>query len=222
MKAASEHGFVQPQIVPVPDEFGPEMPRVIFSSQAGYTQLLISQISVTFIANYSEDWASDPERCLSYLSSKVDLLFDIARVGWRKTAGPSFAGITTVLRIPAPNRNLSVEMMLPFFAESMNFSDIAGEVSCRWSRASDDHFFNNISVQTFINVDEGRVSFKNGLPVITDDVIDSCGVEISGDFNDRLAFNSHPEYSTDAACVREMLTKGYVSAQDALRTIRKG
>lgn len=38
--------YFQPQIVPVPDEIEPAMPRIIFGSEHGYSQIIFSQISV--------------------------------------------------------------------------------------------------------------------------------------------------------------------------------
>lgn len=222
VKAASEHGFVQPQIVPVPDEFGPEMPRLIFESRGGHTQLLVSQLGVTFNAQYSEDWARDPQRCLVFMAAKVDLLFEIARAGWRTTRGPSFSAIATTIRVPTVSRAASVEMLRQLFSDVAGLGDAAGEVSCRWSRSREERFFDNVAAQTFITVDESLVQFKNGLPMITDAVISDCGVEIAGDFNDRLAFNSSTDYVSDPAGVKAMLTRGYESAQDALRAIGKG
>lgn len=221
IKAESIGGFAQPQLIPVPDELDPEIPRVVFTSKGGHTQVMVSQVSVTFNANYSPDWAQNPEGCRDYLLSKVDLLFKIVSIGWRGGA-PNFAGISTAFRIPADTREQSVSMLAQVFRDSGRFGDSATELSCRWSLSEGQQFFNNVALQTFITLDEQYLMQVDGVPRINADTINSCGVEVLSDFNDRLAFNERPQYSTNTETVKEMLAAGYKSAREAVETLRQG
>lgn len=221
IKAQSIGGFAQPQLIPVPDELDPGIPRVVFTSQGGHTQVVVSQVSVTFNANYSPDWAQDPAKCRDYLLSKIDLLFKIVAAGWRG-AQPHFAGVSTVFRIPAATREQSVAMLSHMFCDSQKFAGKATELSCRWSLSERGQFFSNVSLQTFINLNEQYLAEVEGVPRINDQTIESCGVEIASDFNDRLAFNELAQYSTTTDTVKEMLVEGFKAAHDAVETLRQG
>lgn len=222
IKSESLGGFAQPQLIPVPDELDAEIPRVVFTSQAGHTQVVVSQVSVTFNANYSPDWQGDPDKCRDYLLSKVDLLFKIAAAGWRHAKSPHFGGVTTVFRIPAANRAESVALLAPVFRDMQTLSKSANELSCRWSLDESEQFFNNIALQTFIALDDQLLSATDGIPRINDSTITACGVEIIGDYNDRLAFNGREHYSTNAETVKGMLSSGFEAAKNAVETIRQG
>lgn len=221
IKQHSLGGFAQPQLIPVPDELDAEIPRVVFTSQGGHTQVVVSQVSVTFNANYSPDWAEDSDRCREYLLSKVDLLFSIASAGWRNSS-PHFAGVTTVFRIPADSRRDSVALLAPVFADRQLLTTRANELSCRWSLDEQDRFFNNVALQTFITLNEQSLNSTDVIPRINEDTIGACGVEIVSDYNDRLAFNVRPQYSTNATTVKEMLAAGYEAARNAVETLRQG
>lgn len=222
VKESSVLGFAQPQMFPIPDEMEPEIPRVMFSSKGGHSQLLVSQISITFNVTYSDDWAQDHDRCLRYLLSKVDLLFAIARAGWKHFPGPSFSGVTTVFRVPADSQKSAVAMAAPFFANSEALVASANELSFRRSLTADNQFFDNLAIQTFVGVDESRLVTFNGIPKMCSDVLEACGVEISSDYNDRYAFNERDEYVSSAETLSKMLGAGFASALKAVGTIRQG
>ena len=222
VKAYSEDGFAQPQVFPIPDEMEPEIPRVMFNSKGGHSQLMVSQISITFNVTYSPDWAVDHNKCLAYLQSKIGLLFAIAQAGWKQSPKPSFTGVTTVFRVGAENQRAAIAMAAPFFAKSRELTESANELSARWSISVGDQFFSNLAMQTFVVIDESRMSLWNGLPRMRRDDLAACGVEISSDYNDRLAFNERDEYVSSAEILNNMLVAGYNAAREAVSTIRQG
>ena len=113
-------------------------------------------------------------------------------------------------------------MLSRIFSDSGKFAGSATELSCRWSLSEEQRFFNNVALQTFITLDEQYLMQVDGVPRINAETINSCGVEILTDFNDRLAFNEQVKYSTNRETVKEMLAAGYKSAVEALETLRQG
>ncbi|WP_349984442.1 hypothetical protein ABRP17_016675 [Stenotrophomonas sp. WHRI 8082] len=222
VKASSVDGFAQPQMFPFPDELEPEIPRVVFTSKGGHSQLMVSQISITFNVTYSDDWAADHEKCLNYLASKVRLLFDIARAGWKSFPGPSFTGVTTVFRAGADSQKAAVAMAAQFFANREELIASANELSCRRSLSVGDHFFNNLALQTFAGFDQSLLVALNGIPKMRSDSLTACGVEVSCDYNDRLAFNERDDYVSSESTLSGMLAAGFQSALEAVGTIRQG
>jgi len=45
--------YFQPHIVPVPDDLDPEVPRMLFGSEHGFSQIIVSQISLVLNVTYS-------------------------------------------------------------------------------------------------------------------------------------------------------------------------
>ena len=51
--------YKQPMVIAVPDEVDPEIPRLMFGSRHGFSQLILSQVGLTLHVTYSPDWQVD-------------------------------------------------------------------------------------------------------------------------------------------------------------------
>jgi hypothetical protein len=65
--------YGQPQTIPVPDELDPNLPRVMFQSLGGHSQVAISQVSVSLNVTYDQEWMTDELKRDSYLRERVPL-----------------------------------------------------------------------------------------------------------------------------------------------------
>jgi hypothetical protein len=220
VKDESEGRFAQPQVVPVPDELDPSVPRLIFVSKAGFSQLLISQVSVNFNVSYSPDWGLDPGKCEDYLRSKVDFLFKLAEAGWDFAQKPLFVGVTTNFRVPAADQADSVARLAQLFVESAMLAENANELSYRCSLSLEDHFYSNISVSTQVSLKAQAAAGFDGIPRFSPDTIEGYGIEVVGDYNDRLAYNFDENYRSSRETVDRMIGLGCRSAIDAVGKIR--
>lgn len=54
--------YGQPQVISVPDELDSEIPRIIFGSRHGFSQVIVSQINMTLNVTYSPDWQTRAHR----------------------------------------------------------------------------------------------------------------------------------------------------------------
>ncbi|WP_372183131.1 hypothetical protein [Xanthomonas axonopodis] len=221
VRGSSIGGYGQPQMVPLPDDIEPEMPRVIFTSQAGHTQLLLSQLALTLSVSYSEDWAGDFEKCKHHLLSKVSFLFAIGNIGWKDQA-PLFCGVNTACRIAAESSGHAVQMVAPSFTRSAELLSSANELSYRWSLDVDERFYNNTSVECVTQLKDGGQLASDAIPRFNRDTIQAYSVDVSVDYNDRLAFNSLQDYRSNADTVREMIEAGLIEARKAVSSIEQG
>lgn len=221
VRSRSESGYSQPQILPVPDELDPEIPRMIFSSRAGHSQILVSQLAITFNANYSADWAAEPDKCLNYLLSKIEMLFKIAHVGWEGSQ-PRFSGVVTTFQIGTNTASEAVGVIAPSFAESEKLIKEAGEVSYRWSLASDNRYYNNISVSTLVKLRGTIQGSVDSIPKFNEKTVAGYGVEVNGDFNDRLAYNMQDAYVSDETIARSLATTGFQKTCEVVASLLKG
>ena len=209
VKKHSVGGYAQPQVLPVPDELGPEIPRMIFSSRGGHSQILVSQVGLNFTANYSPDWATDPKRCLDYLLSKVDMLFEIAAAGWEDSPLPAFTGVTTACWIKTNSVAESIRLIAPKFCEANSLVDDANELSYRWSLNVDGKFYDNIAVSTGTQLKAGPSTIVDSIPRFNEKTIEGYGLEIVGDYNDRLAYNNQITFASDATNAKQMIKTSF-------------
>ncbi len=218
VKGYSDGGYSQPQVVPVPDELDAEIPRVIFSSKGGHTQLLVSQVGVLINIEYSPDWAVDFQKCLAHAQGKVELLFELAAAGWKRSP-PLFAGVTTQSRFVTGSQSEAVAFVAPSFVECERLTKTANELSYRWSLDVDGRFYNNISVGSVQKVSDLASAASGNIPRFNPATIEHYAVDVSNDYNDRLAYNTSEQYTTDAGTVREMILAGWTELTEALKAI---
>lgn len=218
VRGYSEGGYSQPQVIPVPDELDPEIPRMILSSRAGYSQILISQLAITFNANYSPDWAADYPKCLEYLLSKIEMLFKIAQAGW-EGAQPRFSGVVTTFQIRTESASEAIRVIAPSFTESERLLKEAGEASYRWSLAVDEQHYNNISVSTLMRLRGVLQGTVDSIPRFNEKTVEGYGVEISGDFNDRLAYNLQDSYESSEDTARHLATTGFNKTSEVVASL---
>lgn len=220
VRTYTEGGYSLPQIVPVPDELDPEIPRMIFSARSGYTQILVSQLSINFNANYSPDWASNPNKCLEYLLSKIDMLFKIAEVGWEGVA-PKFSGVTTGFQINAASASEATRIVAPSFADSERLRRDANEASYRWSLGIDEQYYNNISVATMVKLRNALSGSVDSIPRFNEKTVEGYGVEILGDYNDRMAYNMRENYESSEETLRLMTKAGFDTTSEVVASLLK-
>lgn len=218
VRGYSEGGYSQPQVLPVPDELDPEIPRMIFSSRAGHSQILVSQLAISFNANYSSDWALDPEKCLNYLLSKIEMLFKIAQVGW-DGAQPRFSGVVTTFHIDTADAAEAVGVIAPSFTDSARLLREAGEASYRWSLAVDEEHYKNISVSTLVKLRATLQGTVDSIPKFNSKTVQGYGVEVQGDLNDRLAYNLRDGYESSEDTARRLATTGYDTTREVVASL---
>jgi hypothetical protein len=186
--------YFQPQIFPVPDDLDPEVPRMIFGSKHGFSQIIVSQISFALNVNYSPDWQTDREKRKDYLIRRIPTLFQL--LGISGISDPCFCGLTTQFRLVG--KDVSDEDIIVHLArlylkdESVqNYHDL----QIKKTEVLEDKFFSNVTVKNYRSW-----KFQGTIPGIlrlarTD--ANERGIEIIVDFNDRYIFNENNSYYTN-------------------------
>jgi len=104
-----EGHYQQPMLIPVPDEMDPEIPRLIFGSRHGFSQIVFSQIGLSLNVDYSPDWQLDVSKGRQYLLERAPVLFDLLSI--LDNIKPFFSGLTTKIRLPVKDaRQMSQAM----------------------------------------------------------------------------------------------------------------
>lgn len=185
LNAGCPGGYNPPQLVPMPDEFSPDVPRIIFNSVNGYSTISVSQTSMALSVNYSEDWQADRVRCVQYLKRRVHVVFDMLS---KIEVAAIFAGVGTGLRSLSDSNNdqETISAIRGLLSPEFETQD-PNEILIRVSNSLSGRYFSNLTVtnttqwhpEDFLS---GRFSRDRRLAV---------GIEITGDFNNRLAYNEN-------------------------------
>lgn len=191
---ALEGHYFQPQIFPVPDDLDPEVPRIIFGSKHGFSQIIISQISFALNVNYSPDWQTDSEKRKAYLIDRIPILFQLLKISDIST--PYFCGLTTQFRLPG--REISEQDIITHLGQLYLKDELVQDyhdLQIKKTEIFDNRFFSNVTIKNYRSWK--LESATPGILRLTRDEANERGIEIIVDFNDRYAFNEGKAYHTD-------------------------
>jgi len=183
--------YFQPHIVPVPDDLDPEVPRMLFGSEHGFSQIIVSQVTLVLNVTYSPDWQIDISKGRQYLFERVPILFELLDI--LKGEKPHFCGLSTRVHLSTKTEDKEIIEHLEklFLKNSMNS---IYDVQLKITNVLSQRFFSNITVQNYRSWKlEGP---RQGVLRFPQNEVSDHGIEISGDFNDRYAFNEKNEYYT--------------------------
>jgi len=200
--------YSQPQVISVPDELDPEVPRLIFGSRHGFSQIVISQINIGLTVSYSPDWQTDIEKGRNYVSERVKVLYELLDIvdGIR----PYFSGLMTQARVvsTANDKEILEHLSNLCFKDRLDDwkADSTHDLLLKVTTIQSDRFFSNLTVQNYRawKVEEPQT----GIQRFSRAQASERGVEITGDFNDRYAFNEEDNYFSEPAVAEKVISGG--------------
>jgi hypothetical protein len=196
--------YFQPQVVPVPDELDPEIPRIIFGSEHGYSQIIISQVSIVLNVFYSEEWQSDIAKGNNYLDERVAVIFGLLDL--LEGTLPYFCGLSSKVQIASDSSDKDIISHLArIFLKNEDISDIY-DLQIKHAKVEANQFFSNITLCNYRTwkIGDGQqdiLRLPNGQAF-------EKGIEIIGDFNDRYIFNENNEYRSNIEVAHTIIEKG--------------
>lgn len=208
--------YAPPQVIPVPDELDPEVPRILFTSLHGFSQIAVSQISCTLSVRYSPDYQTDSELRRQYLLERVATLHEVLDA--LGGVAPHFTGMTTRVRIAA---EASDEAVVGYLAGLLLKDDAARrshDVQVKVVHVIEGRFFDNVTIQNYRSW--SIQDLPPGVPALPDATAMERGVEVIGDLNDRYAYNQTPGYSSSRETAQQVLSLGFQRMEDAVARLK--
>ena len=216
LKEKFKDHYGQPQVISLPDELDPEMPRLIFGSLHGFSQIIVTQIGMTLNVAYSPDWQADISKGKIYMLERTQVLFCLHEI--LKTIPIYFSGFITRVRIQTSlgEKDL-IEHLKNFFSTNPTKGELY-DINVKHTEVIKGRFFNNISIQ---NYRSGEISNKSqSVPRFATNKATERGMEILGDFNDRYMFNKKEEYISDSKIAGQIIDEGYYQIENTIKEIR--
>ena len=207
--------YFQPQIVPVPDDMDPEVPRIIFGSEHGFSQIIISQISIVLNASYSPDWQIDISKGRKYLLDRIPMTFKLLTLlGGIKSY---FCGLTTRVKLASAQGDEKIldRLAETFFKERQREIN---EVQIKTTQVVENRFYSNITIQNYRlwKYEEPL----QGIKPLPQAQAAERGIQITGDFNDRFSFNENADYFSSTDSAKEIIEKGLSEMEKAINKIK--
>ncbi len=203
--------YSQPQVIPVPDDMDAQIPRLVFTSTHGFSQIVISQVNAALKATYSPEWQKDIKKGENYLLERIDDLVSIT-----KNYEPLYFGLTTVARIPfSLNDGEIIAMLNKGYSAFSNLNDFH-DFHIKYTRHLEDRFFNNMTIKNY----RFWKQEQNGPGSLSVESATDRGIEIVNDFNNRYAYNEQKDYSFDISEINVIIEKGLESIQQEIQKIK--
>ena len=183
-----------PQVMPIPDDFAAEAPRIVLRSHGGHSQISFSQISMDFTVNFDGEYADSFETTKEYIKQRIDVLKGVLRnIGIEKYY---FFGLTYNVELEGGYSN-SLEHIKKLLGGNVAEQHNLYEASQRIALVEDEKFFVNQQIGTFRQYQSNGISIPNLLE-FTNSKLVSEGVSVTVDVNNRYAFlNSGNSFGLD-------------------------
>lgn len=212
--------YGQPQVVNIPDELDAEAPRAIFISGHGYSQIIVSQVSITLNVNYSRDeWQTNSDLREPYLLERAGIVFDL--VGLIKPGGktlpPSFCGFTTTIQIPSAANDVETTGLLSSLLGVKDDISVIYDINRRIARVVAKKYFSNITIENYRTWEVTRPA-QEIIKLPREKAVER-GIRIIGDYNDRYAFQERKTYSTSKSEMFKVIQQGRDAVIQAVKGI---
>lgn len=211
-------GYSQPQIIPVPDDLDPQIPRMIFGSEHGFSQIVVSQINIALNVSYSPDWQTNVENCKAYLVERVPVIFGLIDI--LENSQVHFSGLSTNARLTSQESDNSILAHIARkFLLNHDVSSIH-DLQFKQTKVISDRFFSNLTVRNY------RVwaipESVAPVPHLPRNQVAERGIEIIGDFNDRFAYNEDRDFQTNPKVALDIIQNGLDEATRMISEVTSG
>jgi hypothetical protein len=185
--------YHQPQIVPVPDELDPDVPRMIFGSKHGYSQLVVTQNKLSLNVRFSQDeWQSDITKGDQYLNERVSLLFAMVQI--IGDIEPYYSGCSVNVLTRSDSEDDVYEVLSRFDIMNSRSERELNDVNVKNAYIVDNKYYSNLSLKNYRTWQLNKGG--DSTPSLPRDAASDCGLEIINDFNDRYSYNEDSSYRT--------------------------
>jgi len=191
----NEH-FFDFNIISVPANIDPAIPRLTAVSSSNHSQVDISLINARLRTNFDENYSKDIQTCIDYLKDRTLKLYEALEI-----CGINIVYSAIFINLEEKEENAVEKIKKQFLQEDK--LDSIDEIGIRFSHVVDNKFYSNISFNNSKQIKIEKVIESNKeeiiFPLIS--LNEASEVEnylsVSLEINDKLSFNLDSNYSTN-------------------------
>jgi hypothetical protein len=214
-----EDGYLEPRVLQIPDEFGPEPPRLLFQSRHGFSQIVVSQLTISLNAEYSEDFQINASSREAYVLERLPLLFRAAEAV--SSGKLLFSGCTSRFLVAVPGEPDGAVLGRISEATGVKQTPTLSDLVVRSTHVARSLFYVNLTLQNYRAWADDD-SAGGVLPRKTAGTVRERGLELLLDVNDRFAYNENVSFFTSRDSGSEILTLSNETATRELARIVGG
>ena len=213
LRSGTHNHYKQPALISIPDEMDPQMPRIIFESSHGFSQVIISQTNIALNVQYSPDWQNNYQKGQEYISERAHLLFDIIGNVFNKKA--IYTGLASIFTINTPSlEEKIIEHLYRHYQKCPN-NNLTHDFEIKTTNIVDNLYFSNLQIKNFrewpqCDTPTESIRYKRSDAV-------KRGIQIIGDFNDRYGFNEIDGYETNVDTYKDIMKKSFSIIDNEIR-----
>lgn len=193
---------IPPLMAPIGDEVEPEIPRFIFNSKLGHSQINVSQINCSLNVIYDGEFTKDYQKCEDYLSDRLKLIYPlIEKVTENRIC---YAGIVNKIQylVDSKDEKDLLQIITKRFLCRADY-DKMHDLNLRYAMNIDDIFYVNLTISNVRNYTFLSPLVDKPFP-LPDKKANSVGIQIILDINDRRAFNEKENYRTNFESINKL------------------
>jgi hypothetical protein len=212
-------GYFPALVQSVPDDADPQLPRITFNSQHGFSAINISQMSIALNVSYSADWQVDAEKRTKYVTDRVAALFALAELV--EDVQVLYCGFSSVVRLSSQSDDTNIIKHLSNKYIKDTTSDSSQKISgLQLSRTFivDDIFFSNVAIGSYQEVKFNLTFPQNS--ATPSGVITERGIQIAADFNDKFPLTrGNNSYRSSEDQAREVVRRAIAIVQEEVARV---
>lgn len=186
-------------------------------SEHGHSQITVGPDSIALMVTFSTDWEQDGAKGRGYVHDRAGLLLSILG---HVTPRPRllYAGAGFTLRLQAPEALDCSAVMAHVLKPGEQVS--SQDIGIRFTQQVDDAYYLNSSISTYRQWASNMFSAPfSRLPL---GLAAEQGIEISEDFNSRLAFNESRDVAVDEVLLHKLVDEAFQSSERHASIVEKG
>lgn len=211
-----------PQVINSSDDVPQEVPRFLIPSKDGRRVITVSQSTMQMNVIFSDEFPSDLATVATYIVQHYGEIFT-ALVAIKdvslKVVNPLFFGVTTQIHIPTrlPDQEIVRRLARHLLKSPEETRGGYFDVQVKQTKIIDKKLFRNV---TLANYRTYRFDGPpEGVPRFPMDKVVEYGIEITGDVNDRYAYNRLQAYRTSIEVAGNVVEHTMRSLEEAIAQV---
>lgn len=202
-------------LIGIPANMSPEIPRFSCTSLGGHTIVNISKINLQIITEIDGKYSNDIELCTDYTNDKVLTLFNVL-------SDLEIPILYSAININCETENQdSVKKIKDKYFNNTLDSELISEIGLRFSEENGEYYINtsvnNSKIISFTKKIESDSKVNNIIfPLISLQEIDETSniIAISKEITDKLSFNNNKDYNTTYNTLDKMLKLYFIKVKE--------
>lgn len=178
--------YLQPTVVPIPDDIEPVFPRITLNSLNGHSQVSFSQISIDFNVNFSSNYKYDYNLCEKYIEERIKLIYDYLEQS--DTDQIYYIGMTSQIKFISEYDYNEINEIQKYFLNNRGLPNLY-DFNQKVTLLEDDKYFHNITIGNYRDY-KGNV-INGDIPAIVSfeqAQIFEKGILVTLDINNRYSY----------------------------------